>query len=177
MDFNNLDINALTTAGVGLAGTFLGGLATFAGAYVHDYRRVTRDRKSLAGALLAEQKAVLHVERTHKYRDIYQETLDRIRRGEAEPMPNIGYETNPARSVAYTNLSRIGTLPKPVPEKLVKLLYTFEVVAADRQCMDAGKWDVQDSARRAEMLESHLKTYDDLVAMAEDLIGALEAAT
>lgn len=174
MDVNSLDINTLATATVGLVGVAFGATASLVGTYWMERRRENRDCRALATSIRAELKAVLHVEREHQYREMYQDVLERIRRGENTPMPNISYQTDTARSVAYTNLSRIGILPEPVPAELVRLLYIFEVVVADRQCMDAGKWNTQEGPRRAEMLERHLTTYDALISSAEQVINHID---
>ncbi|HEB87906.1 MAG TPA: hypothetical protein ENI68_12955 [Gammaproteobacteria bacterium] len=171
------DVISISPALIGLVGVLVGAIASLAGTYFLDRRHEVRDRRGLAAALLAELKAILHVEEAHDCRAIYQGTLDRIKRGEAAPMPNIGYETNPARSVYYTNLSRIGTLPDPIPEKIVQLAYVYEVIAADRAAMDQGEWDRQEPSQRIKMLGHHLETYDDLKALAREVALHLKSAS
>jgi len=165
----------MTPAIIGFLGVLVGAIASLAGTYVLEHVRERRSRRALAGALLAEVQAIFHVEEVHGYRAIYQDTLDRIQRDETVSMPNISYETNPARSVYYTNLSRIGTLPAPIPEQLVRLSYEFEVLATDRMCMDRGEWERQEPAKRINMLEKHLNAYDALVALAQDVSESLKA--
>ena len=164
-------------AGIGLMGAIIGAAITQFGVLALDRRREKRDCQGLASALLAEVKAMVHVEEAHSYRALYQDTLTRINKGKAVPMPNISYETNPARSVYYTNLSHIGTLPVPIPEKMVRLSYEYEVIAADRRCMDKGEWNTQEQPQRITMLEHHLKTYDAFVALAHEVAGHLETAS
>ncbi len=170
MDISNLDINSFATAAVGLVGAIIGAITSLIGTYFIECRREGRERRSLATSIRAELEAILHVEKDHGYRAMYQTVLDQMKRGERMPMPNISYSTDTARSVAYTNLSRIGILPEPVPAKLIRLLYVYEVVVADRQCMDAGEWDNQEASRRISMLNGHLRTYDALVALAGEVI-------
>jgi len=177
MAASNPDVISITPAVIGLAGVLIGAIVSLAGTYFLDRRHEGRDRKGLASALLAELKAILHVEEAHDYRALYQGTLDRIKQGEAAPMPNISFETSPARSVYYANLSRIGTLPAPIPEMMVRFAYAMEVMAADRAVMDRGGWDTQEQSRRIEMLGHHLETYDDLVALANEIASHLKAAS
>lgn len=169
-------IGTFIAAGFGLIGVFVGARLTQKGNLRLEQQREERECTGLSSALLAEVQAIIHVEEAHSYRALYQDTLNRIKKGEATLMPNISYETNPARSVYYTNLSRIGTLPVPIPEKMVRLAYEFEVIAADRKCMDKGEWNTQEQSQRITMLEHHLKTYDAFVALAHEVAECLEKA-
>lgn len=176
MDIHTTDAAYLIPAVIGFIGVLVGTIASLGGTYFLEHVRERRNCKALATALRAEVQAMLHVEEAHSFRAIYQDTLDRIRLGHTVAMPNISYETNPARSVYYTNLSRIGILAAPISEKMVRLSYMFEVVATDRTCMDKGEWNKQEPSKRIDMLEKHLKAYDGFVTLARAVSKDLESA-
>jgi len=177
MDIINQNIGALMAASIGLAGAVVGGVISQFGTSIQERKREARSSRGLAAALLAEVRATLHVEEALGYRSMYEDTLDSIKQGNAVAMPNISFEMNPARSVYYSNLARIGTLPPPISEKIVRLYYEFETVVADRMCMDRGEWDKQELSQRISMLEYHLKIYDAYVDLAQDVAGHLETAS
>tara|TARA_R110002110_G_scaffold387396_1_gene599244 strand:- start:1185 stop:1640 length:456 start_codon:yes stop_codon:yes gene_type:complete len=143
------------------------------GAAYHDERRAARERRSLATALIAEFNGAIQIEQEVGYRAEYQRCLDQIRAGHPEPMPNFHYEWDGGRSIYYTNLPRIGILPENVTNKLIRGASAFQVVVADRQCMDRGDWNTQSPEKRADMLARHLQMYDQVLVLCGEIITDL----
>lgn len=168
-----LDPNTLLTAGIALVSAIVGGAISLGGTAYLDERRAARERRNLAAALIAEINGTLHIEQEVGYRAEYQRCLDQIRAGQPEPMPNFHYKWDGSRSVFYTNLSRIGILPEFVTSKLIQGASTFQVIVADRQCMDRGDWNTQTPERRAFMLARHLEIYDQVMALCTEIVADL----
>lgn len=168
-----MEIESLLPAFIGLGGVLIGAIATTCGTIVVELIKSRRERKALALALKAEVSAMLEIETQHRYRNMYQSVLDTYKARKVCDMPDISYETNPARSVYYSNLSKIGLLKAEAAQDMVQLSYMWEVIAADRQCMESGEWHFPSLERRIEVLSRHLEIYDETVTHAENLIKKL----
>lgn len=170
---SGIDPNTLLTAGIALFGAVVGGMISITGSVYLERRREAQERRSLVAALIAEIDGTLRVEEEVGYRSEYQRCLDQIRSGHPVPMPNFHYEWDGGRSVYYTNLPRIGTLPENVIGALIRGASLFQVIVADRQCMDRGDWNSQTPERRAIMLAQHLELYDQVILLCKDIVTEL----
>ncbi|WP_417793102.1 hypothetical protein [Terasakiella pusilla] len=138
-------------------------------------KKHNRMMKGLAASLHAEIKAKRNEVIHHKYREALQEFIDALKAGRTNEVPKYNTHNDPAKSVYYVNLTTIGHLPEPIPEKLTGLYSMADSITLDYQAMDAGKWDHRDNKDKAEFLEVVLQNYDWTVEKADDVLSELES--
>ena len=157
-----------------IAAVVVGASITFAFTEFREHKQRKRQLRGLAAALHAEIKTQREAAIRYRYRDTVEFHLTSLRNDRDVEMPKYTFESDPLKSVFYSNLRDIGFFPKPLPEDLTRLYAQANTIIIDFQDMNSGKWDNTDPEKKIAYLEGFLENYDDTVTLAHKALADLE---
>nr|EES53901.1 MAG: hypothetical protein UBAL3_44810038 [Leptospirillum ferrodiazotrophum] len=159
-------VEPLTQDLIPLAGTLVGGILTFSGAYLSTALLGKRQRdtesKNLAVCFSGEIAAIVSIIRKRRYLEHIEGLLRMAKDGKRPPAIKIAVR-NPYCTVFRDNAGKIGMLPAPLPSSIVRFYLQVYALLEDFENFREGALD-------QEPLPTVTRLYEEMAALLSDTI-------
>ena len=164
------------TANMPLLQTLLGGLLAFSGGFLASFllQRTQREkeRESLGSAFYGEIAALLDIIARRQYLEFIKRELESVKQTGQVDSIQVRVSRNYFQVYEH-NVERLGLLPAPLPEKIVRF-YTFMwACLEDLETMRTFEFKAEDAPTVERLLEELLRLANDAVGVGHEALALM----
>jgi hypothetical protein len=156
---------------IGIAGSVIGIIGSFAtSVYLESIRREA-ERKSLTGAIVGEISALLEISERRRYVEALSSLIAMAKAGHPDISYSFVFSVRRNPFIVYdANLSRIGILRVPLPRKIARFYAQASSILEDIADMREDKFR-RDHDESIRVLEGLLKLFEDTHSLGREIIA------